>query len=91
MANKLTIGAVLTATLSLGFAPMAHADDINTEVCRAVMALGVKPGDGYALGMVQRYPDMTYNQAQALVQRAYSSVQWHANPMCNGVTIPADY
>ena len=35
------------------------------------MALFVNPnddsGDSYAVGMLQRYPNMTYNQAKALV------------------------
>ncbi|WP_431237801.1 hypothetical protein ACQ86B_24495 [Mycolicibacterium aichiense] len=91
MSKKLAIGALVVAGLAVGPAPMAQADDINRQVCLAVMAMGVKPGDGYALTMVQSHPDMTYSQATALVYRAYSSVQWHANPMCNGVTIPADY
>jgi hypothetical protein len=91
MSKKLMTAAVIAAGVAIGLAPAANADGINTEVCLAVMALGVEPGDTYALGMVQRYPNMTYNQAIALVEQAYSSVQWHANPMCNGVTIPPDY
>jgi hypothetical protein len=81
------------ATL-LGLAPLAHADGINRETCLAVMALGVNPydpDDRYAVNMLERYPDMTYNQARALVETAYRSVQYHDNPMCNGVTIPANY
>jgi hypothetical protein len=41
--------------------------------------------------MLQRYPDMTDNQAKGLVDRAYRSVQYHENPMCDGIKIPADY
>ncbi|MGE0218406.1 hypothetical protein [Mycolicibacterium sp.] len=96
MNKKLVASAVVAAGLAIGLAPSAHADDdINREVCLAVMAMGVNPNDGsggkYALGMVQRYPDMTYNQATALVEQAYNSVQYHANPTCNGITIPPDY
>ncbi len=94
MSKKLIPATVVAACLSLGLAPAAHADDINTEVCLAVMALGVNPNnpsDRYAVNMLERYPDMTYNQTKALVERAYISVQYHANPMCNGVTIPPNY
>lgn len=86
--------AAACAGLAAGLAPAAHADRVDTEVCRAVMALGVNPnnpGDSYALNMLQRYPDMTYNQARALVDRAYRSVQLHQNPMCDGITIPDNY
>lgn len=90
---RLIPAVVMAAGLAMGLAPAAHAD-VNTEVCLAVMALNINPydpNDGYALGMVQRYPDMTYNQALNLAKKAYSSVHWHQNPMCNGVTIPPDY
>lgn len=94
--NRVAVGVVAAAVgLTLGQAPTAQADDTNTEVCLAVMAMGVNPnnssGNNYALGMVQRYPDMTYNEATNLVVTAYNSVQFHANPMCNGITIPPDY
>jgi hypothetical protein len=72
-------------------APTAHAEGINREVCLAVMALGVTPSDNYSRDMVQRYPGMTFDQTKALVERAYSSVRFHGNPMCDGVTIPDDY
>ena len=91
------IAAGLMAGMALfGGAGIAQADDaVNREVCLAVMALYVNPsepgGRSYALGMVERYPYMTYDQAKALVARAYASVQWHANPMCNGITIPDNY
>ena len=91
MSKKLITAAILAVALAIGLAPMARADDVNREVCLAVMAMGVEPGDGYALGMIQRHPDMTYNQATSLVVTAYNSVQYHANPMCNGITIPPDY
>jgi hypothetical protein len=94
MSKKQITAAVVAAVLAIGLAPTAHADGINTEVCRAVMALGVNPynaGDSYTVNMLQRYPDMTYNQAQALVERAYRSVQFHENPMCDGITIPDNY
>ena len=95
--KKLIVGglAALALALGLGMAPTAHAGDINREVCLAVMALYVNPNDDsgtdYALGMLERYPNMTYSQAKALVVRAYHSVQFHANPMCNGITIPPNY
>ena len=94
MSKKLITAAVVAAGLAIGPAPAAHADDINTEVCRAVMALGANPydpGDSYAVNMLQRYPDMTYNQAKALVERAYRSVRLHENPMCDGITLPENY
>ncbi|ANW64061.1 hypothetical protein BCA37_11050 [Mycobacterium sp. djl-10] len=85
-------GATVFASLtSIGLAPVAHAaDDIERQTCLAVMAMGATP-DSYAITLVTMYPDMTYNQARALVQRAFESVQYHQNPMCNGVTIPDDY
>ena len=92
--KKLIIGGLAALALGLVGAPTAHADDIDTEVCLAVMAVGVTPydyGDTYAANMLQRYPNMTYNQAKALVERAYHSVQFHENPMCNGITIPENY
>ena len=92
--KKLITAAVVAAGLAIGLAPTAHAGDINREVCLAVMALGVNPydsGDSYAVNMLYRYPNMTYNQAKALVERAYHSVQFHGNPMCNGITIPENY
>ena len=93
--KKLIIGGLAALALGLVGAPTAHADDVNREVCLAVMALYINPNDGsgddYAVGMLQRYQNMTYSQAKALVARAYASVQWHANPMCNGITIPPDY
>ena len=94
MSKKLIPATLVAAGLSIGLAPTAHGDGINTEVCRAVMAMGVNPynpSDTYTVNMLERYPDMTYNQAKALVERAYRSVQFHENPMCNGVTIPPDY
>lgn len=94
MSKKLITAAVVAAGLAIAPAPAAHADGINTEVCRAVMAMGINPydpGDTYTVNMLQRYPDMTYNQAKALVERAYRSVHLHENPMCNGVTIPENY
>jgi hypothetical protein len=94
MSKQLITAALAAAGLVIGLAPTAHADDINTEVCRAVMALGVNPynpGDSYTVNMLQRYPDMTYNQATALVETAYRSVQFHDNSMCDGVTIPDNY
>ncbi|WP_208022848.1 hypothetical protein, partial [Mycobacterium marinum] len=36
-------------------------------------------------------PDMTYNQANDLVKKAFGSVRWHNNPMCDGITIPENY
>jgi hypothetical protein len=94
MSKKLIAAAFAVAGLAIGLAPTAEADGINTEVCRAVMALGVNPynpSDSYTVNMLQRYPDMTYNQAKALVERAYRSVQLHENSMCDGVTIPDNY
>lgn len=93
MSRKLIAAAVVAAGLAIGLAPTAHAD-INREVCLAVMAMGVdpyNPSDTYALNMLERYPDMTYNQANDLVKKAFGSVRWHNNPMCNGVTIPENY
>ena len=93
--KKLIGGGLAALAISLAVAPTAHAGDINREVCLAVMALYVNPNDDsgtdYALGMLERYPNMTYSQAKALVVRAYHSVQFHANSMCNGITIPPDY
>jgi len=90
-----TVTAAMVAGLTIGMAPAANADDaITLEVCRAVMALGVDPydpSDRYTLNMLERYPNMTYNQANALVTQAYQSVMYHENPMCNDVTIPANY
>ncbi|WP_293001557.1 hypothetical protein [Mycobacterium sp.] len=86
--------ALVTIGLSLGFAPCAHADDINREVCLAVMAMGVNPydpSDHYALNMLERYPNMTLNQTDDLVKAAFRSVRYHDNPMCNGITIPENY
>lgn len=85
---------MLAAGLAIGLASSAHADDTDRQLCLAIMALGVNPydpSDSYTLNMLQRYPDMTYNQAQALVETAYKSVHYHQNPMCNGITIPDDY
>jgi hypothetical protein len=79
------------SSVTPSLAPTAHADGINREVCLAVMAMGVNPSDSYSSGMVERYPGMTYDQAKALVERAYRSVRFHENSMCDGVTIPADY
>jgi hypothetical protein len=93
MSKKLITAAVVAGGLAVGLAPTAHAD-INREVCLAVMAMGVdpyNPSDTYALDMLQRYPDMTYNQANDLVKKAFGSVRWHSNPMCNGITIPDQY
>lgn len=93
MRTKL-ITAVVAAGLALGLAPTAHADDINRQVCLAVMAMGVNPydpNDHYALTMLQQFPNMTYNQADDLVKTAFRSVRYHDNPMCNGVTIPENY
>lgn len=92
--SKLITAAVVVAGLAIGFAPTAHADEVSTMVCRAVMAMGVNPynpNDNYTLTVVQIYPNMTYNQANALVERAYRSVHFHENPMCDGITIPPDY
>jgi hypothetical protein len=86
--------SIASCAALVGLAPAAHADDINRETCLAVMALGVNPydpNDRYSANMLERYPDMTYNQAKALVETAFRSVRYHDNPMCNGVTIPADY
>jgi len=58
------------------------------------MAMGVNPynpNETYVVNMLQRYPDMTYNQANDLVKQAFGSVRYHDNPMCNGVTIPENY
>jgi hypothetical protein len=88
------ISAMLATWGLMSLAPTAYGDDVNTEVCRAVMAMGVNPfnpRDTYAADMLQRYPDMTYNQAKGLVERAYRSVQYHENPMCDGIKIPANY
>lgn len=93
MSKKLISAAVVAGGFAIGLAPAAHAD-INREVCLAVMAVGVdpyNPSDNYALNMLDRYPDMTYNQANDLVKKAFGSVRWHNNPMCNGVTIPENY
>lgn len=93
MSKKLIAAAAAAAGLTVGLAPTAHAD-INREVCLAVMAMGVNPydpNDQYALNMLERYPDMTYNQANDLVKRAFGSVRYHDNSMCNGVTIPENY
>lgn len=52
------------------------------------MAGGVdpyNPNEDYALYMLERYPNTTYNQAHGLVKTA--SVRRHDNPVCNGVTI----
>ncbi len=90
---ELMTAAVVAAGFAVGVAPTAHAD-INREVCLAVMAMGVNPydpNDNYALNMLERYPNMTYNQASDLVKKAFGSVRWHDNPMCNGITIPPDY
>ena len=92
--KKLIGGGLAALALGLVMAPMAHGGDINREVCLAVMAGGITPddyGDTYAANMLYRYPDMTYNEAKALVKRAYHSVQYHENPMCNGITIPENY
>jgi hypothetical protein len=92
--SKTLIAAVLVASALMATPPKAYADTVDTEVCRAVMAMGVNPfnpNDNYAVGMVERYPDMTYNQAKALVERAYRSVQYHENPMCDGIKIPENY
>ena len=92
--SKTLIAAVLVTSALMATPAKARADALDTEVCRAVMALGVdpsNPNDDYAVGMVQRYPDMTYNQAKALIERAFRSVRYHENPMCDGVKIPADY
>lgn len=94
MGKMLITAAVVAAGFAIGLAPAAHADDINREVCLAVMAMGVNPydpNDHYALNMLERYPNMTYNQASDLVKKAFGSVRWHNNPMCNGITIPSDY
>lgn len=51
------ITSALVIGMSLGFAPCAHADDINREVCLVVMAMGVNPydpSDHYALNMLER-------------------------------------
>jgi hypothetical protein len=48
------------------------------------MAMGVNPfnpNDTDAVNMLQRYPDMTYNQAKALAEKAYRSVQYHEDPV----------
>ncbi|OBK19393.1 hypothetical protein [Mycobacterium asiaticum] len=93
MSKKLITAAVLAFGVAVGLAPAAHAD-INREVCLAVMAMGVNPydpSDHYALNMLERYPNMTFNQANDLVKQAFGSVRWHNNPMCNGVTIPENY
>ena len=93
--KKLIVGGLAALAIGLAGAPTAHADDVNREVCLAVMALYINPNDGsgddYAVGMLQRYPNMTYSQAKALVVRAYHSVQFHANSMCDGITIPPNY
>lgn len=94
MSKKLVAAALSFLGVALVMAPTAHADSVDIEVCRAVMALGVDPYDpasSYALNMLERYPDMTYNEAKALVERAYNSVRFHDNPMCDGVTIPDNY
>jgi hypothetical protein len=55
MSKKLITAALAVAGLVIGLAPTAHADGINTEVCRAVMALGVNPynpGDNYTVNML---------------------------------------
>jgi hypothetical protein len=94
MSKKLITVAVVAVGFATGLAPTAHADGVNAEVCRAVMAAGVNPydpGDDYALGMVERYPNMTYNQAKDLVVNAYQSVHFHENPMCNGINMPENY
>ena len=92
--SKRLITAVLTAGFAMGLAATAHADRINAEVCRAVMAAGVNPynpSDSYALDMLERYPNMTYNQAKDVVVNAYRSVHFHENPMCDGITLPENY
>ena len=94
MGIKLVLGAVVAAVIATGLAPAAQADGINREICLAVMALGVdpnNPNDHYTLNMLERYPDMTYNQAVDLVETAYRAVHFHQNPMCDGVTIPVYY
>ncbi|GJN95845.1 hypothetical protein NJB1907f44_26440 [Mycobacterium marinum] len=61
MSKKLITAAVVAAGFAVGLAPTAHADDINREVCLAVMAMGVNPydpSDHYTLNMLQRYPDI---------------------------------
>lgn len=91
--RKLIAAAVAAGGLAVGLAPVAHAD-INREVCLAVMAMGVNPynpNETYVLNMLERYPDMTYNQANDLVKKAFGSVRYHDNPMCNGITIPENY
>ncbi|BDB41533.1 MULTISPECIES: hypothetical protein [Mycobacterium] len=93
MSKKLIIGAVVSAGMAVGLAPTAHAD-INAEVCEAVMAYSINPydpSDHYALNMLQRYPNMTYNQANDLVKKAFGSVRYHDNPMCNGFSLPENY
>ncbi|SPM43610.1 Mycobacterium numidiamassiliense ORFan [Mycobacterium numidiamassiliense] len=92
--SKKVMTAAVAAGFAIGLAPTAHADDINREVCLAVMAMGVNPynpNDHYALNMLERYPNMTYNQANDLVVTAFRSVRFHENPMCNGITIPENY
>ncbi|GJO23495.1 hypothetical protein NJB1507_23680 [Mycobacterium marinum] len=93
MSKRLITAALVATGFAIGLAPPAQAD-INREVCLAVMAMGVdpyNPSDTYALNMLQRYPDMTYNQANELVKKAFGSVRWHSNPMCDGITIPENY
>jgi hypothetical protein len=92
--SKPLIASVLAVSALVVASPRAYADAIETEVCRAVMALGVdpsNPNDNYAVGMVERYPDMTYNQAKTLIEQAFRSVRYHENPMCDGVKIPENY
>lgn len=94
MRTTLIIGMLIAHVAALILAPAAQADGINREICLAVMALGVdpnNPNDHYTLNMLERYPDMTYNQAMDLVETAYRSVHFHQNPMCDGVTIPDNY
>lgn len=94
MGKKLIAAAAVAAGLAVGLAPAATADDLSRQVCLAVMAGGVNPNnpnDNYALFLVQQNPNMTYNQASDLVRKAFGSVRYHDNPMCNGVTIPENY
>ena len=84
------MAAAVAGCAALILAPVAAADDAATQTCRAVMAMGATP-DSYVLTLLQIHPDMTYNQAYSLIQRAFNSVLYHQNPLCNDVTIPPNY